>query len=354
MEERNYLLVLGVISFCCCWLDFINIKNIYKQIIFIFVLIFALYCGCINFPFSTDYYVYKGYYDYAPETIKFEINNDIADYGFIWLNMIIKYCGGTINDVYFVVCSIVVLIYFIMIRKFTPYIFCAWYLLFARFFELQNIVQIRQGLGIVILLYALKYIYEKNIIKYIIFIIIATLIHKTLIVALVLYPLTKINWNKKKVTIFIILSSILYMVPITNIVFNIFLPVIGIEIPKFEAYQDTIYAESISLLGNISRLIIGSFLVYFLLKVKEKLYSNIFLTMILLGIFIMCAFSDFGILSGRLANIFFIAFSFAPVYFFDLIKKKKDKLLIMIMYILVTTVFVLKNYVFFVISSGTI
>lgn len=354
MGERNYLLVLGVISFFCCWLDCINIKNIYKQIIFVFVLLFALYCGCINFPFSTDYYVYKGYYDYAPETIDFEIDNDLADYGFIWLNMIIKYYGGSLNDVYFVICSTIILIYFIMIKKFTPYIFCAWYLLFARFFELQNIVQIRQGLAIVIMLYALKYIYEKNIIKYIIFIIIATLIHKTLIVALVLYPLAKINWNKKKVAIFIILSSILYVIPITNILFNIFLPTIGVEVPKFDFYQGTVYAEETSLLGNISRLIIGTFLVYFLLKVKEKLYCNIFLTMILLGIFVMCAFSDFGILSGRLANIFFIAFSFAPVCLFDLIKNKKNRLLIITIYILITTIFVLKNYVFFVISSGTV
>lgn len=354
MEERNYLLILGVISFFCCWLDCTNIKKIYKQIIFVFVLMFALYCGCVNFPFSTDYYVYKGYYDYAPETINFEINNDLTDYGFVWLNMIIKYYGGSLNDVYFVICFIIVLIYFIMIKKFTPYIFCAWYLLFARFFELQNIVQIRQGLAIVIMLYALKYIYEKSIIKYIIFIILASLIHKTLIVALILYPLSKIDWNKKNVAVVIVLSIILYIIPITNIVFNLFLPIIGIEILKYDIYQNTVYAESASLLGNISRLFIGIFLIYFLLKVKEKLYYNIFLTMILLGIVIMSAFSDFAILSGRLANIFFIAFSFAPVCFFDLIKKKKDKLLIMIMYILVATVFVLKNYVFFVISSGTV
>lgn len=354
MEERVYLLILGVISCSCCCLDIINIKKIYKQIIFIIILLFALYCGCINFPYSTDYEIYKGYYEYSPNSIDFTINNNLYDYGFLWLNMFIKYYGGNLEDVYFVICIIILMIYYYAFPKFTPYIFLSWYFLFARFFELQNIVQIRQGLAIVIMLFALKFIYERKLIKYIVCILIATLFHKTLLVALLIYPFSKINWTKNKIIIFLLLCIGMYLIPLTNIIFNNLLPLIGVEIPKFEAYQGTSYAETSSLIVIVIRFINVMILSYFLFKVKKLWYYKIFLSMLLLGLLIMCMFSDFDILSGRLSNIFFIAFTFAPLCFLDLVKSLKEKILVTALLMIIGTVFVLKNYVFIIISSGNV
>lgn len=347
MIERQYLLILGIISFFAMWIDIINIKKAYKYLIFIIILLFALYCGYINFPYSEDYNVYQRYFDYASSNFEYKYDpDDIYDYGYVFFHTIIKSLNGDLMTVYFFTCLLSLIIYFFTFKKYTTYIFIAWYFLFARYFEVQNITQIRQGLACAFMLLSLKFVYEKKLIPFIIIILVGATIHKSLLVALLIYPVSKISWNKRKVIIAISISLMLRLIPLTDLVFTIILPNLGIYIPKFDAYSGTIFMADASVFELIFRLSTVSFFSYFLLKKKYIPYNNIFLSMLILGLFFLCIFSDFSLLADRTASIFFLAFTFFPAVLLDFVKNLKEKILILLFLLLMGGILIIKNYTF--------
>lgn len=346
MIERQYLLILGMISFFATWIDIINIKKTYKYFIFACILLFALYCGYINFPYSLDYGVYQMYFNYASSDFEFKYDpDDIFDYGYVFFHTIIKSLDGDLMIVYFFTCLLSLMAYFITFRRYTSYIFVAWYFLFARYFEVQNITQIRQGLACAFMLLSLKFVYEKKIIPFVVIILIGATIHKSLLVALLIYPASKINWNRIKVILAICISLILNLIPLTDLVFTVILPALGIYIPKFDAYLGTGFMTDTSNFELIFRLSTVSFFSYFLLKKKYIGYNNIFLSMLILGLFFLCIFSDFKELAGRTASIFFLSFTFVPAVLLDFTKKLKEKILILLFLLLMGVILIMKNYI---------
>lgn len=354
MEYKEYIYILSIISIMCCWLDIINMKKVYKDIVLIIILLLALYCGYLNFPSSPDYEVYNMYYNYATDNFVFsykdnisDYGKDIYDYGYVWFHTIIKSLGGDLMTVYFFTCLFSLACYYMVLKKYTPYVFITWLLLFGKYFVAQNIIQIRQGLACAIMLLSLKYVYEKKVIKFICIILVATLIHKTLIVALLIYPFSKIHWNRIKVIGMIVFSVLLYSIQImTNIFFKGIFPLLGVELVKFDNYSGTIYMTSISHFGFIFRLCTVSFFSYFLLKWIDKDYNRIYLSMLMLGFLFLCMFADFNVLSERTATIFFLAFSFVPVVLFNEVKSLKENILTVSFVILMGIVLIVKNYVF--------
>lgn len=354
MEYQGYIYFLSIISIMCCWLDIINIKNVYKNIILALLLLLALYCGYLNFPSSPDYVVYDMYYKYASDNFIFpyreniaEYTSDIYDYGYVWFYTFIKSFGGDLITAYVFTCLFSLCCYYIVFKRYTPYIFCAWLLLFGKYFVAQNIVQIRQGLACAIMLLSLKYVYEKKIIKFIFIILVATCIHKTLIISLLIYPFSKISWTRGKVVTIILLSILFYELPImTNIFFRIIFPLLGIEFVKFDNYTGTIYMTSISSFNFLFRFCTVSFFSYFLLKRLDNGYNRIYLSMLMLGFLFLGMFADFNVLSERISSIFFLVFSFVPVILFDEVKSLKEKILVMFFILLIGAVLVVKNYIF--------
>lgn len=345
MEEKNLLLILGIISFLVCVLDIINIKRTYKKYIFGIILLFALYCGYENFPYSIDYDVYQMYFNYASENFEYKYNTgDIYDYGYVFFHTTIKSLGGDLIIVYFFTCLITLICYYVTFQKYTPYMFIAWYFLFARYFEAQNIIQIRQGLACAIMLLSLKFVYEKRIIPFVITILIAATIHKTLIVAILIYPFSKIKWTGIKVIFAICISLLLYLIPITDLIFKNILPVLNIYIAKYDSYVGTTYMSNLDISNLIFRFISVSFFSYFLLKQKKKPYVNVFLSMLILGLMFLCMFSDFKELAGRTASIFFLSFTFIPPILLYFAKNMMEKILILIFLLFIGGVLILKNY----------
>lgn len=347
MIERQYLLILGIISFFATWMDIIDIKKKYKYFVFVCILLFALYCGYINFPYSVDYHVYRNYFNYASYNfeIKYEFES-LYDYGYVFFNTIIKSLDGDLPTVYLFTCLISLAVYFITFKKYTPYIFIAWYFLFARYFEVQNIIQIRQGLACAFMLLSLKFVYEKKVIPFIIIILIGATIHKSLLVALLIYPVSKINWNRIKIIMVMLISVILNMLPLTDFIFTSIFPALGIYIPKYDAYMGTVFMTDTSNSELIIRLFSVSFFSYFLLKKKSMPYNNIFLSMLMLGIICTCIFSDFKELAGRTSGMFFLVFTFIPSILLDFARNLKEKILILIFLIFIGGVLILKNYIF--------
>ena len=102
-----------------------------------------------------------------------------------------------------------------------------FYITTVFFISMNNI---RQSLASALILYGLRFLKEDNIKKYIAVIIIASLVHQSMIVALIFIFVKKINIKKE---VLLILSIFFYV--FRNNIFQI-LRLIIIRIPKFEKY----------------------------------------------------------------------------------------------------------------------
>lgn len=128
---------------------------------------------------------------------------------FDWLVKQIYEISNHNPDWLFIVCSVITFIFISKAIKdqSVNIIFTIALLFFIRYYFLTlNIV--RQGIAMAIVLYALKYIKEKNVKKYIVTVLFASCFHLMALIYIPIYFMCRIDWRKKKNLI------IAFMVPI--------------------------------------------------------------------------------------------------------------------------------------------
>lgn len=171
------------ISFCFI-MKIINKKKL-KNITLIFLTLFA----GLRFNVGADYLSYE----YIFKTIK--SNQSIKIEPLYWL----------INKIlpnYILVCSFVAFLSLYFIFKFINYLDEKnfYFILFGyvSIYYLQwNMSTVRQGLAISIFLYSTIYLFEKKYKKYLFLILIGGLFHKSLFLALLIYPIFKLKIKDK-------------------------------------------------------------------------------------------------------------------------------------------------------------
>lgn len=139
------------------------------------------------------------------------------------------------------------------------------YLLFLLLYYNRSLNMIRQSLALAIVLYAFKYVKKKQLLKYIFFIFIASLFHKTALLAIIIYFLTRIIEGRKSFLfkLFILLFGFLFLVGYQEIMFMLIN--LGIVPNKFLFY--VIGSESNLLLIELFRKIL--FIAIFILFGKS-------------------------------------------------------------------------------------
>lgn len=331
MQPRECLLIVATCSIVLCFLDITNLSWTLKKYIFAILLIGAVICGTNIFPQSADAENYRAFYWLnASNEFIFEYSTDdsFIDWGYMWLHTFVKSLGGNFIMTYILTCLIALLLYYKSFVEYTTYIFVGWFTLFSRYFEAQNIVQIRQGLGTALMLYSVKFIYKRDVKKFLICIGMATLIHRAMIIGIILYPMSLIKWNLRRYVFAILLSIGLYLYPITDLVFLKLAPMLGIGTFKFDTYQGySFFSEEYDSTRFFIKYMYMLICSVFLYKFIDVKYNKIFFSMLIAGLEIFCAFKDFAVLSGRLSTSFCIASSFAAEWFIKYEKTYWGKIL---------------------------
>ncbi|BAL84394.1 putative membrane protein [Selenomonas ruminantium subsp. lactilytica TAM6421] len=345
--EDILLLSVLVLSFSAMWLDVSDIGKINKKIILLFIMMYSLYVGYIYFPITPDFWGYKStYYDYTSGTFDFEdVQDGILDYGFLWICELVKSMGGSFEAFYLVVCAIALFCCYSCLLKYTPYVFSAWFLWFARTFYENNVNQIRQGLAICIFLFALRYVIERKLLQFTIIVIIASLIHKTMIITFLIYPLGDVKWDIKKIALFIGLCVVLYILNIYQYMIVFMTDYLGIGVAKMDQYSGSLEhmaSESASYLIYRSILVLS--LVLYLLKWNNIKYNNLHISMLLMSFFTMLIFSELSIFSSRLSAVFSSSFCFALPEIYRDAKCLSRKMIFVLIIIGVGITFFLKNH----------
>lgn len=122
-----------------------------------------------------------------------DVGDGYSDKGFYFLSSVIK---TFVSDytIYFLIISILTF-YFLYrsLRHYCIYPLIGLCVYIARFMLSRNMMQIRAALAIVIVIYAIQYVGKKDFKKYLLYVILGTTLHVSLILALPLYWMDKIK-----------------------------------------------------------------------------------------------------------------------------------------------------------------
>lgn len=284
------------------------------------LLLTIVFFGGFRYAVGVDYFNYVEYFD----LLKLDKHLDI-EISFLILSKVVNYLDGDSQVIFFMytLLSVFFISKFISYFSLNKMISLYVYITFPVFF-IASFNGIRQFLAIAIFAYAIKFIVERNIYKYIFFILLASLFHKTAITTILLYFI--LNKELKIKQFFIILMAY------TLILF--FFEKIVILI-GFEFYLSFINQSISNKINPLVFILIIFFLIIYNLKFEYKeIALNLIFIAILLGITpIFVTVQDNLII--RLSSYFTIAIIFILPNLIYLIKNNCLKG----MYILIIIVF---------------
>lgn len=233
------VIILGILSMWFAWLEsswqYKHGLKIAWGLIFLFL--------ALRYNYASDYTTYLEIFreinkypdiDWRNESYPFEI-----EFGWIllcWLCKPIGFFGMTA-----ILALANCLVYYDFFKKYVPrkyYWFAISLYVFNPVLMLTLCSTMRQNVAILLFIFSINYIYNKNAIRYFLCIGLASLFHSSALILLPVYLLGFLNWKISKVTGFIIFSLYVSLF----ILGSYFMPYINQFISsyftKYEIYQD--------------------------------------------------------------------------------------------------------------------
>jgi len=298
--------------------------------------------------------VAKDYYSYI------RIYDEIASRGFIWaletlrtepgyalFNILIKYIFNDHQYVFIISSFIVLFFVFITIidnKESINFGYALFAYIVSYYFWMWTAVRI--SIAIVIVFYAYRYIIEKNIFKYSVFVLIAFLFHYTAIIIWPLYFLISSS-NKTKKHIY---NTLFYILLISIFIsFNIIFELLFSD-TKYEVYQVMIG----NLRSGLNQFILKLPLFFLFTAYRKTLISInqnnvVYLRIFFIGFFMLIFTFWLGIID-RLTNYYFIVEILILGSMFKITSKTERTFIIVLLllyYILIYTYFILNNEIYF-------
>jgi hypothetical protein len=250
---------------------------------------FVVFVG-LKLDVGTDYYQYTYLYKLASVyTYKEAFGVEYIYWG--WMKMFI-WLGVHFYLFWFITCLFNLLAKFYLFNKLTPYFFPCLLVYFVGLFFERDFDGIRQGIAIGVCYFALKPLVEKKFIAFLAIIIIASLIHGTSLVFLLLPLINYINLSLKAIAIILGLCLLLVMlkIDISDVIFsNLPNSFAKGKIDTYLAVKDELYIKSTGIsIGILFRI---SILILFIYYGKIYYANNPFFNTLKNGFFIAIVFS---------------------------------------------------------------
>ena len=179
---------------------------VFLALVFFTLLIFAIFRNPYG-GLSADYFVYEEIFNMSNQSLsnvmKLYPENDI---GFLILNKFFRLFTDNFYIFLFVVHSLIIIGYLYFFYKYSKNIWLSVILLVSIGSYYVSFNAIRQFLVIGILLLSSKYLFERNLIKYLICILFLSTVHKSVLIMIPMYYLLSIDVLKKEFKSILIFS----------------------------------------------------------------------------------------------------------------------------------------------------
>ncbi len=326
--------ILGLIIFFPSFFSIFQkkIENSKSLVLFFILSLFML--ASIRYHVGTDYYSYYKFFNNI-NPFKFESNYITGtSYNFeplfLYITAILK---NLIISPYFYFSFFsffTLLLVFKGITILSPHYLLSIFLFYSHFYANYTYNGIRQGIVMGFFLISLKYIIDKKLLSTIAITIIAIMFHKSGALILISYFLSKIDFKNRLILILGIITSILiWKLGIGERLFTL----VTFQFPQYHEYLriyiELFYTEH-TLFNVLQRILIIIPLIFYYPELsKNNQFTKLF-SIYFFGIIIYFIFGFFSIFMTRI-NMFFriIEILLIPI-FYQSLKSKKQKILVLI------------------------
>ena len=319
----------------------INVKK--RSFLLISFIIIVFLMSTRTFSTGTDTRMYISFFEKVSNyKFNLKIIGNYYEPLFIIINILLSYISSNPRFFIIVTSSIICYAFYTLIKKNSKNYFLSVLIFIGLLFFYSTMNTIRQYLAISIIIFGYNFIKNKKILPYMICVVLATLMHSSALVGILIYPLYNMKYNRFRVII-IFLIAIVSNIFISDLINNIYT-----ILNRTNYYEYRIGKENISnLIHMILYLIIYLFSLY--LTKKNKI-NNEGHNSFYLYIFIMT--SAFSLIAMNLnvlsrATTYFNIFSIIciPNVIEENIKNRKNKFIITI--VLILFLFIYSNVIIY-------
>lgn len=275
-------------------------NKIQQTIFWIFAFIIFL-LAAFRYETGYDYVSYKNMFAFINNSSENMVNlsNEInIEIGFIFLMRLFKYHSFNLFIIFISFLAIIPKIYFIY--KIDKNKFLMLFCYFSSIFLTYDMGIIRQGISLSIILFSIKYLLNKNIFKFLLIVIIASLFHSTSLIFIFIYILKDKKFSTKFYLLILVISLFIPFFLNTSSLITSLSFFKGIIQTK-TTYYTNYYEQTSIILSLFKRVIIMVVFIYYS-KYKKNNYDRIFWLSInayILSIVFMSIFNNVAIIATR-------------------------------------------------------
>lgn len=275
----------------------------------------------MRYGIGTDYFSYKRIFE--------NINNGLGsrtEIGYNLINYIIGHMGGNIQTVFFVVSFVTILFIYLSLCEHKGKISVGiGMLVFMLLYYQMSYNVVRQVLAMAISLYSVKYIFNRQLIKFIGFTLLGASIHLSVICLFPFYFIYKFFGERKRVLVQLLFFSIIFIL-ISNYD-KILTPIIN-KIPELQYYNHyLVKKEDISFGFGVVALNIPYIMPGIVFYKNIIKYENRFIFYyILMCVGFLLKFMGYfaANYANRIADVFFISVIIIIPYYIKMVRRNKE------------------------------
>jgi hypothetical protein len=185
-----------------------------------------------------------------------QLTNDISsltwryEIGFLYLNKLLGLFFADPQSILIAISIFTMFGYARFVYKYSKITWLSVYLFFTfRFFDMTMVVM-RLSIAIVLILFAYDFLRERKLFKFLLVVMLASLFHRSALIFLISWPITKYKFNYKTILLAISSGLVLY------IGFEYILNAIFKVLPMYEYYIDSAYLNGEIRIASILNLLV--------------------------------------------------------------------------------------------------
>lgn len=323
-------LLLFLLAFVCAATDVSPVKNRWVASAPFILLMFAMVAFRDHLG-GSDYTMYEYFYSKIVSLPEYLDGKYIPHYrtksfevGFVTLASTIRWfdASKTPYVFMFVVALITMFLFFVSLRKYTPYLFLAVLFYMYKAYFWHEFTLLRQAIAIGLFMYSIQYIKSRECWKYMVLNILGMTMHASAVVLLPLYFALHIRWSNKCIMVVMLVSVALNILgPLMFSVATYLAGLVGMA-DRFDVYFT---ARSINPLNFLEIVLVLLLALSGRGKYEQKEpYFNIFLNLFVVSSFLVIAFASFEVFA-RFKEYFVVAYMVLFSYFIGHIEDKRTK-----------------------------
>ncbi|RZJ77558.1 MAG: EpsG family protein [Flavobacterium sp.] len=300
-----YFLVFAVLTLFSTF-EIYGLKHAESKNIFIIFCLVLFVLSFIRWESGTDW---ETYYAAFNQSVEWGTENEF-EWGFARINEFVKIFFDNYTVLLFTLGAILFIFQSKAILKLSPYPVTSLLLLWCTSFA--NIFFVRQSIATAILFFAVRYIEEKKLAKFLIMIAIATLFHRTSLLFVLAWWIYPMKIRPSLMMTFILISLLLSAI-ISKLMGNLGAIAGGVVQQKIEIYldssNDTFGTEAslvqIIIKGFANKIFIFGISLFFMLRLERKgIVFREYLNLYLVGIIIYFSTISISIAFVRLSYVY--------------------------------------------------